>query len=158
MATAPGAGFSGSKKVWSDRKANEEGNITAINIKKRDTGCITRIWTRWDSKVFWSVLAQIRRQLDSLAAVRQVWRWWRWEDTTREEAIAGVSGVSDEDYGHTRSLKASTTAERNWGPHGDHTPAHFRSHGDKSLRSSPHAKLRLRFISGDQAEDNWILR
>ena len=46
MATAPGASFSGSKKVWSDRKANEEGNITAINIKKRDTGCITRIWTR----------------------------------------------------------------------------------------------------------------
>ena len=37
MATAPGAGFSGDEKVWSDRKAAEEGgNITAINIKKSD--------------------------------------------------------------------------------------------------------------------------
>ena len=47
MATAPGAGSSGDKKVWSDRKAAEEGgNITAIDITKWDTGGITRIRTR----------------------------------------------------------------------------------------------------------------
>ena len=79
-------------------------------------------------------------------------------DTSSGEAVRGVSGVSDEDYGHTRSLKASTTAGRSWGPHGDHTPSNFRSHGDKSLRNSSDAKLRLRFLSGDKTEDNWVLR
>ena len=38
MASAPGDGVSGDK-VWSDRKAAEEGgNITAINIKKNPSG------------------------------------------------------------------------------------------------------------------------
>ena len=47
MATAPGAGSSGDKKVWSDRKAAEEGaNITAINIEKADNYGIRRIRTR----------------------------------------------------------------------------------------------------------------
>ena len=51
MATAPGAGFTGDK-VWSDRKAAEEGEeeegdckITAINIQKSG-GLIARIRTR----------------------------------------------------------------------------------------------------------------
>jgi hypothetical protein len=45
MATAPGAGVSGDK-VWSDRKAAEEGGkITAINIEKSDYD-IARIQTR----------------------------------------------------------------------------------------------------------------
>ena len=55
MATAPGASFSGSKKVWSDRKAAKDGrkyhwkdggNITAIFINYRDTGGISMIRTR----------------------------------------------------------------------------------------------------------------
>ena len=45
MATAPGADVSG-EKVWSDRKAAEEGGkITAINIKK-DNYRIAEIRTR----------------------------------------------------------------------------------------------------------------
>ena len=46
MATAPGAGVSGDK-VWSDRKAAEEGGkITAINIEKGYNYGIRRIRTR----------------------------------------------------------------------------------------------------------------
>ena len=46
MAKALG-GSSGDEKVWSDRKAAEEGaNITAINVFKRDNYGITRIRTR----------------------------------------------------------------------------------------------------------------
>ena len=45
IATALGTGVSGDK-VWSDRKAAEEGGkITAINIRKTDYG-IKRIRTR----------------------------------------------------------------------------------------------------------------
>ena len=45
IATAPGAGVSG-YKVWSDRKAAEEGGkITAINIEKNNY-YIVRIRTR----------------------------------------------------------------------------------------------------------------
>ena len=45
MATAPGAGVSGDK-VWSDRKAVEEGGkITAINIMKSRNG-VARVRTR----------------------------------------------------------------------------------------------------------------
>ena len=47
MATAPGGGFSGEEKVWSDRAAAEKGgNITAIFINYRDTGGISMIRTR----------------------------------------------------------------------------------------------------------------
>ena len=46
MATAPGADVSGDK-VWSDRKAAEEGGkITAINIEKGYNYGIRRIRTR----------------------------------------------------------------------------------------------------------------
>ena len=45
MAATPGGGSG--DKVWSDRKEAEEGgNITAINIKKRRSGLIARIRTR----------------------------------------------------------------------------------------------------------------
>ena len=74
-------------------------------------------------------------------------------DTTNEEAVTGVSGNSDDNDGWTFSLEASTTAGRRWGPHGDHTPG-----GNRSLRKSADAKLRLRFIFGDQTFDIWILR
>ena len=70
MATSPGAGVSGGG-VWSDRKeAEERGKITAINIEKGNNYGIARIRTRWDSNVLWSFLVQIRKRLDSLAAVQ----------------------------------------------------------------------------------------
>ena len=75
-------------------------------------------------------------------------------DNTKEEAVTAVSGYSYDYHGETQSLEASTTAGRNWGPHGYHTPDDGRS----SLRNSPNANLRLRFLSGDQTKNNWILR
>ena len=73
-------------------------------------------------------------------------------DASSEEAISGITGYSVSSA-ITGSLGASTTAGRSWGPHGDHRPV-----DGKSLRNSPDANLRLRFLSGDQTEDNYILR
>ena len=75
-------------------------------------------------------------------------------DTTKEEAVTAVSGYSFDNDGDTYSLLATTTAGRSWGPHGEHKPYE----GFTSLRNSPGGKLRLRFLSGDQTEDNLILR
>ena len=71
-------------------------------------------------------------------------------DASSEESISGITGYSRDYTGRTRSLGASTKAGRSWGPHGDHRTW--------SLRNSPDANLRLRFLSGDQTEDNIILR
>ena len=70
------------------------------------------------------------------------------------EGINRLSGCSGDNDGCTRSLKATTTTGRTWGPHGDHKPG-----GVVSLRSSPDAdNLTLRFISGDQTTNKYILR
>ena len=70
------------------------------------------------------------------------------------EGINRLSGCSVDNTGSTRSLEATTTTGRTWGPHGDHTPG-----GSSSLRSSPDAdNLTLRFISGDQTTHKYILR
>ena len=73
-------------------------------------------------------------------------------DPSSEEAISSLNGYSSNSNGWTRSLEASTTAGRSWGPHGDHIP----NDGIRSLRKSPNAKLR--FLSGDQTANNYILR
>ena len=70
------------------------------------------------------------------------------------EGINRLSGCSGDNDGCTRSLKATTTTGRTWGPHGIHRPG-----GVFSLRSSPDAdNLTLRFISGDQTTNKYILR
>ena len=74
-------------------------------------------------------------------------------DTGSNEEITEVSGYSGDSSGWTTSLASTTTAGRNWGPHGDHTPD-----SGASLRKSPSTALKLRFISGDQTADNYILR
>ena len=74
-------------------------------------------------------------------------------NTRINEGISQMSGCSFDANGRTLSLEASTTTGRSWGPHGDHTPD-----DGSSLRNSPDANLRLRFISGDQTDLNWILR
>ena len=71
------------------------------------------------------------------------------------EGISRLSGCSEDDMGGTHSLEATTTTGRTWGPHGDHKP----DLDTTSLRSSPDAdNLTLRFISGDQTTDKYILR
>ena len=74
-------------------------------------------------------------------------------EPSSEEAISSVSGYSWDSGGFTESLLASTTAGRSWGPHGTHKPRIY-----SSLRNSPGGNLRLRFLSGDQTESNYILR
>ena len=74
-------------------------------------------------------------------------------DASSEESISWITGYSRDYNGETYSLGASTTAGRSWGPHGSHTP-----YGNTSLRNSPDANLRLRFLSGDQTDDKYILR
>ena len=70
------------------------------------------------------------------------------------EGINRLSGYSDDNDGHTRSLEATTTTRRTWGPHGIRRPDII-----FSLRSSPDAdNLTLRFISGDQTANKRILR
>ena len=70
------------------------------------------------------------------------------------EGINRLSGCSGDNDGCTRSLKATTTTGRTWGPHGDHKPDAI-----SSLRSSPDAdNLTLRFISGDETSGKYILR
>ena len=70
------------------------------------------------------------------------------------EGINRLSGCSSDHNGSTLSLEATTTTERTWGPHGNHNP-----HNLTSLRSSPDAdNLTLRFISGKQTTNKWILR
>ena len=70
------------------------------------------------------------------------------------EGINRLSGCSGDNDGCTRSLKATTTTGRTWGPHGDHKPDAI-----SSLRSSPDAdNLTLRYISGDQTATKIILR
>ena len=73
-------------------------------------------------------------------------------EASSEEAIGSMSGYSSESSGWTRSLLATTTAGRSWGPHGSHKD------WSGSLRNSPGGKLRLCFLSGDQTEGNFILR
>ena len=68
------------------------------------------------------------------------------------EGINRLSGYSLDSTGHTFSLEATTTTGRTWGPHGDHKPDDI-----ASLRSSPD-NLTLRFISGDQTTNKYILR
>ena len=71
------------------------------------------------------------------------------------EGINRLSGYSVDSTGNTWSLEATTTTGRTWGPHGMHIP----DVGLNSLRSSPDAdNLTLRFISGDQTTNKWILR
>ena len=71
------------------------------------------------------------------------------------EWINRLSGHSQDTNSLTLSLRATTTTGRTWGPHGDHTPVV----GLSSLRSSPDAdNLTLRFISGDQTTNKYILR
>ena len=77
-------------------------------------------------------------------------------DASSEESISGITGYSRDYTGRTRSLGASTKAGRSWGPHGSHGPE--KSKSKSSQRNSPYAKLRLRFLSGDQTVDNCILR
>ena len=74
-------------------------------------------------------------------------------ELTSEEAISSLNGYSNDGIGSVLSLSASTTAGRTWGPHGTH-----KDWGGYSLRNSPNAKLKLRFISGDETERKWILR
>ena len=74
-------------------------------------------------------------------------------ETTNEEAISSLNGYSNDGIGSVLSLSASTTAGRTWGPHGTHEDT-----SGFSLRDSPNAKLKLRFISGDETERKWILR
>ena len=73
-----------------------------------------------------------------------------------KEDIVAISGYSHDSTGHTRSLRAESSAGRSWGPHGDHTPD-----DGYSLRSSPDAPtngLRLNHLSGYQTRDKYILR
>ena len=73
-------------------------------------------------------------------------------EASSEEAISSVSGYSYDGQGNTQSLLASTTAGRSWGPWGSHTAIKRYN----SLRKSPGGKLR--FLSGDQTNGNFILR
>ena len=73
---------------------------------------------------------------------------------TRED-ITSISGCSWDDNGFALSLQAQTSAGRQWGPFGNHSGA-----SGISLRSSPPTSsgLRLHHLSGDQSEDNPIIR
>ena len=71
------------------------------------------------------------------------------------EQINWLSGCSEDASGSTRSLVATTTIGRKWGQHGIHRPDDVFS----TLRSSLQAdNLTLRFISGDETANRWILR
>ena len=75
-------------------------------------------------------------------------------ELSSNEGINRLSGCSRDTDGNTLSLEATTTTGRTWGPHGNHEPD-----GLRSLRSSPDAdNLTLRFISGDQTTNKYILR
>ena len=75
-------------------------------------------------------------------------------DTDSKEEITEVSGYSEDSDGQTCSLASTTTAGRSWGPLGLHKPFE----GIRSLRKSPAANMRFRFLSGSQTGGNWILR
>ena len=121
----------------------------------------------------WSCQHPLQVRLDLLSSFffryRDTWTPWRQcsnaaarkeemleLDALNKEGIRSFAGFCYDDNGHTLSLEASTTAGRSWGPHGDHTA--YASTSFRSLRNSPDAKLRLRFMSGDQTEFKWILR
>ena len=75
-------------------------------------------------------------------------------DAGSNEGISRVNGYSTDSDGLTSSLEASTTASRSWGPHGYHSAT-----VESSLRKSPNARgMRLRFLSGNQTEEKYILR
>ena len=75
-------------------------------------------------------------------------------DASSEESIIRIIGFSSGGDGLTCSLGASTTAGRRWGPHGENNTFV----GKRLNFYSPDAKLRLRFLSGDQTYHRWILR
>ena len=75
-------------------------------------------------------------------------------ELSSNEGINRLSGCSVDTAGFTFSLEATTTTGRTWGPHGNHKPDAL-----NTLRSSPEAdNLTLRFISGDQTANKYILR
>merc|ERR1712013_1310 len=143
--------------VYSDREEAEKGgNITAINIKKSRSGYF---------------IEQIRLRYGN------TWAPWRRcsdiDDGGEEEIIElgsneGINRLRGCSWatGNTRSLEATTTTGRTWGPHGSHKPdailhldVDLETLGIFSLRPSPDANnLTLRFISGDQTAYKWILR
>ena len=74
-------------------------------------------------------------------------------DTASEEAFSSVSAYPW-DSGTTFTLEASTTAGRSWRTFIlERNPDQIRI-----VRKTPNAKLRLRFLSGDQTDLNEILR
>merc|ERR1712107_384282 len=138
---------SNKKGVFSDRNEAEE-DITAINIKKIG-GVITDGWPTDIRLRYGDTWAPWRRCGGLVVGDK--------EEMPRlgsNEGINRLSGYSYDFNGITRSLEATTTTRRTWGPHGNHTPD-----GLVTLRSSPDAdNLTLRFISGDQTTHKWILR
>ena len=125
--------------------------------------------SHWSCQHPLQVRLDLRRLSSFFFRYRDTWTPWRQcsnaaarkeemleLDALNKEGIRSFAGFCYDDNGHTLSLEASTTAGRSWGPHGDHTA--YASTSFRSLRNSPDAKLRLRFISGDQTEFKWILR
>merc|ERR1712192_48655 len=117
------------------------GNITAINIKMGSNGnYIASIRIRYGAT--WTPWRHCSDFADGQEKMLEL-------EPSSGEAISSLNGYSEDSNGWTRSLEASTTAGRSWGPHGDHISSY-------SLHKSPNAKLH--FLSGDQTRDNWILR
>ena len=106
--------------------------------------------------------------LSSLFRYDNVWSDWRKisdvgvEEETLHlqldagEEITSICGYSWDADGNTRSLQVETSANQSWGAHGSHFP----NPGLSSLRSSPtrNDKMKLNYISGDQAPDKITLR
>ena len=76
-------------------------------------------------------------------------------DLATGEDITSSSSYSEGYNGITYSLRAETSAGRQWGPFGDH-----HGYGDRSVCSSPPTSsgLRLHHLSGDQSVLNKIIR
>ena len=78
-------------------------------------------------------------------------------DASSGEAINWITGYSANDDGNGRTyfLRGSTTAGRSF-QHPTWKTMFGKDDGGKS--NSPDAELRLRFLSGDQTDGNYILR
>ena len=95
-----------------------------------------------------------------------MWSTWRktglldaYKEETLElaanEDIAHISGYSYDDDGSTSSLHVETSTGRRW-EQGKHVGNDY-----ISLRSSPPSRssgLRLKYISGNESQDKWIVR
>ena len=81
-------------------------------------------------------------------------------DLATGEDITSSSSYSEGYNGITYSLRAETSAGRQWGPFGDHSGYYYDVYSGSSLRSSPpiSSGLRLHHLSGDQSVLNRIIR